>query len=86
MTTQRTRLHIERLALDLRGISPEKAHAVADALGPALRQAMAVHSQAPRSAASLDGGRIASAAAPDATALAARIAQRVAGTVKGGGS
>lgn len=86
MTTQRNRLHIERLELDLRGISPDTARAAADALGPALRQAMAADPQAARSAGSLDGGRIASPATPGAHALAALIAQRVASTVKGGGS
>jgi len=37
MTTQRTRLHIDRLQLDLRGISPATARAAAHMLGPALR-------------------------------------------------
>lgn len=86
MTTQRTRLHIGRLELDLRGISPATARAAADMLGPALREAMAANPHAPRSAASLDGGRIASPAASDAQGLAARIARRVASTIKRGQS
>jgi hypothetical protein len=73
----RQRLHIERLDLDLRGIAPETAQAIADALGPALARQFA---QAPRSAQPaphVDAGRLTSAASPDPAALAGRIARRI---------
>lgn len=73
----RQRLHIERLDLDLRGIAPETAQAIAHALGPALARQLA---QAPRTAQPaqhVDAGRLASAASPDPAALAGRIARRI---------
>ncbi len=73
----RQRLHIERLDLDLRGIAPETAQAIANALGPALARQLA---QAPRSAKPaphVDAGRLTSAASPDPAALAGRIARRI---------
>lgn len=39
MRTMRRRIHISRLELDLRGVTPEAARAVADALGPAIARA-----------------------------------------------
>lgn len=74
---RRQRLHIERLDLDLRGIAPETAQAIAQALGPAIARQLA---QAPRSAQPaqhLDAGRLTSTASPDPAALAGRIARRV---------
>lgn len=73
----RQRLHIERLDLDLRGIAPDTAQAIAQALGPAIARQLA---QAPRTAQPaqhLDAGRLSSAASPDAAALAGRIARRI---------
>jgi hypothetical protein len=72
------RLRVDRLDLDLRGIAPSTAEAVARALGPAL--ANALRSVRPRVTASgrLDAGRIASAASPAATDVAAAVAKQIA--------
>lgn len=78
------RVHIERLELDLRGISAETAQATARALGPALAQALARHPPGIASSERVDAGRIASPASPQAHQLAAGIAHRVARSVRGG--
>jgi hypothetical protein len=78
------RVHIDRLELDLRGISAETAEATARALGPALAQALARHGPGIASAGRVDAGRITSPASPQAQQLAAAIAQRVARSVRGG--
>jgi hypothetical protein len=72
------RLNIDRLDLDLRGIEPGIAEAAVRALGPALTTALAGRELRLVSAAQVDAGRIASTAAPSASALAAQIAQRIA--------
>jgi hypothetical protein len=76
------RLRIDRLDLDLRGISPATAEAAARALGPALAQALAPHHGTVAPAERIDAGRIASPASSDAHELAAGIAQRVAHAVR----
>jgi hypothetical protein len=73
----RQRLHIERLDLDLRGIAPETAQAIAQALGPALARQLAQEPRTAQPAQHLDAGRLASAASPDPAALAGRIARRI---------
>lgn len=73
----RQRLHIQRLDLDLRGIAPETAQAIASALGPALARQLAQIPQTVRPAQHLDAGRLASTASPDPAALAGRIARRI---------
>lgn len=79
----RRRLHIARLELDLRGIAPATADAVAHALGAALAQALtATPASTLASAGRLDAGRVASSAAPDPGELATRIAGQVAATVR----
>ncbi|PXX69515.1 hypothetical protein SAMN05660489_02915 [Pseudomonas sp. LAMO17WK12:I10] len=76
----RRRLHIDALELDLRGVSPATAEALARLLGPALARALAQQPYAPL--ACLDAGRLACAASPDAEALATDIAQRIAGRLR----
>lgn len=85
MTPTRTRLRIDRLELDLRGIAPATASAMAHALGPALAQALAVQAGAapPSPAGQLDAGRVTAPASTDAGGLAGRIAARIATTVRG---
>ncbi|HUG24241.1 hypothetical protein [Piscinibacter sp.] len=78
------RVHIDRLELDLRGISAETAEAAARALGPALAQALASHRAGIAGTERVDAGRIASPAAPDARHLATGIARRVAQSLRGG--
>lgn len=76
------RLRIDRLDLDLRGIAPAIAEAAARALGPALAQALAPQHGHIAPAERIDAGRIASPPSPGAHELAARIAQRIAHTVR----
>jgi len=79
----RRRLHIDALELDLRGISPATAEALAQLLGPALAQALAQPHAPLAPAERLDAGRLASPASPSAHELAAGIAQRIAGSLRG---
>jgi len=72
------RLRIERIDLDLRGIEPATAQALARALGPALAQALEVRQGGIVPAERIDVGRIASRASPRAQDLASGIAQRIA--------
>jgi hypothetical protein len=80
---RRRRLHIAELELDLRGIPAETAEAAARLLGPALAQALAGQPVPALAAESLDAGALASSADPEAHALAAGIAQRIAGSLRG---
>jgi hypothetical protein len=77
------RLHIDRLQLDLRGVTPQTAEAAARALGPALARALAADPRAVAPAERIDAGRIASPALPSAHELAAGIAERVARRMRG---
>lgn len=79
----RQRLHIERLELDLRGIAPATAQAVAEALGPALARQLAQTAHSAQPAQRIDAGRIACAAAPEPAALAATLAGRIAARSRG---
>lgn len=80
---RRRRLHIDALELDLRGIPPEIAEEAARLLGPALAQALAGQPVQALPAERLDVGELASPASPDAHVLAASIAQRIAGSLRG---
>jgi len=83
----RGRVRIDRLELDLRGIAPETAEAAARALGPALARELAARRGGRiEGAERLDAGHMSSAAAPDPHSLAARLAQRIAGTIRGDAS
>lgn len=73
------RIVIDHLELDLRGIAPATAQAAARLLGPALAQALAQHGTDAQPARRLDAGRIDVGAAAAPQALAARIAQHIAG-------
>ena len=75
------RLVIERLDVDLRGVSRATAETVARQIGPALARSFGAATRRDRRpTASM---RVASAAtAPEPTALATQIAQRIAGTVR----
>jgi hypothetical protein len=74
------RLRIDRLHLDLRGVAPAAAEAAARQIGPALVRALADRALNVRSTGRLDGGRIATDANPSGSALAERIAVRLADT------
>jgi hypothetical protein len=74
------KLRIDRLDLDLHGVTPAAAEAAAGQLGPALARALADRGLNVRSIQRLDAGRIAVDANLSGTALAERIAERVAGT------
>ncbi|MDH4553616.1 hypothetical protein E8F11_00240 [Pseudomonas sp. BN417] len=80
---RRRRLHIDALELDLRGIPPETAEAAVRLLGPALAKALTGQPVQALPAEHLDAGELASPAAPSAHALAAGIAQRIAGSLRG---
>ena len=81
LTRTTRRLRINRLDLDLRGVSPATAEATARALGPALARALESHRAPIAHADRVDAGRIASAASADAHDLAATIARRIAHTI-----
>ena len=76
------RVHIDRLELDLRGITPATAEAVARALAPALAQAFAGRHGRIVPAERIDAGRLASAVSPSTHELAAGIAQRIAHSLR----
>ena len=72
------RVRIGRVYLDLRGVDPAVAEAAARGLGPALERALEGRQPATRSTARRDGGALVTGSAPDARALAAAIAGRLA--------
>ncbi len=72
------RLVIERLDLDLRGVSPATAETVARLLGPALARAMRGRQIDPSPAQRIDAGRIKMATAAEPGQLATQIAERIA--------
>ncbi len=72
------RLHIDRLDLDLHGVSPQTAEAALRQLGPALAQALAGRTVGGTSTARIDAGRIGLDRAADAETLASRLARRIA--------
>jgi hypothetical protein len=72
-----TRLTIARLALDLRGVPPATAEAAVRLLGPALERALTAR-RVSGTARARDAGRIALSVPPDAPALAAELARRIA--------
>jgi hypothetical protein len=78
------RLLIDRLDLDLRGVSPANAESVARFLGPALAQTMRGRQIGRSSAQEIDAGHFSVSAAPEPGELAARIAQRIADKTSGG--
>ncbi|QQZ39404.1 hypothetical protein IF690_15140 [Pseudomonas sp. SK3(2021)] len=82
-SSARRRLHIDALELDLRGISPATAEALARLLGPALAQALAQQHAPLAPHERIDAGSLACPAAPNADALATDIAQHIAGRLRG---
>ena len=72
------RVTIERIELDLRGLAPADAEATARAVGPALARSLAGMPVRIDSTERIEAGRIASPRAPQAEALAAEIALRIA--------
>jgi hypothetical protein len=74
------KLRIDRLDLDVHGVTPAAAEAAAAQLGPALARALADRVLNVRSMRRLDAGRIAVTASSSGTALAERIAVRLAHT------
>jgi hypothetical protein len=85
MTSERSprrRLHIDRLELDLRGVTPAAAEAAARALGPALARLLEADAGHIAAKGRIDAGAIATPASPEPGALAASIAQRIAGSLR----
>ncbi len=80
------KLSIERLDLDLRGISPATARSAARVLGPALAQALAGRRLIDRPATRIDAGRSGIEPAHDSTQLASHIARQIAAKTSAGGS
>jgi hypothetical protein len=74
------RIIIDRLDLDLHGVSPATAETVARLLGPALTHAMRGRQPGTAPARAIDAGRLDVPLAPEPRALAGRIAQRIAHT------
>ena len=72
------KLRVERLDLDLRGVSPGVAEAAVRQLGPALQRALAERRLNTHSTTKLDAGRIVLGANSDATVLADGVAERIA--------
>ncbi len=72
------RLVIDRLDLDLRGVSPATAQTVARLLGPTLARAMRGRRIDVAPDHQIDAGRIKMATAPAPGMLANQIAQRIA--------
>jgi len=78
------RLHIDRLDLDLRGVSPATAESVARLVGPALAQALRGRRlDNSASAQAIDAGRLAVPSAKEPGVMATRIAQRIAHKTSG---
>jgi hypothetical protein len=84
-TAPKRRVHIDRIDLDLRGLSPAKANEAARALGPALARALAGSSARMASAERIDAGTIRASPAAEAHALGAAIATCIARKVGGEG-
>jgi hypothetical protein len=72
------RLVIDRLDLDLRGVSPASAETVARLLGPALARAMRNRKIDASPAQRIDAGHLGLATAAEPGVLAIHIAQRIA--------
>ncbi len=72
------RLVIDRLDLDLRGVSPATAETVARLLGPALARAMRGRHIDASPAQRIDAGRLGTATATEPDVLATQIAERIA--------
>jgi len=84
-TAPKRRVRIDAIDLDLRGLSPENASEAARALGPALARALAGSAVRIAPAERIDAGTIRTSPAPDARALTAAIATRIARKVGGEG-
>ena len=80
----RRRLRIDRIDLDLRGVDPATAEAVARALGPALARTLATGQGRIASAKRIDAGRMTSAGSTGAGELATGVAQRIRRAIGGG--
>jgi hypothetical protein len=78
------RLLIDRLDLDLRGVSPANAESVARLLGPALAQAMRGQQIGRSPGQDIDAGRFSVSTTPEPGELAAQIAQRIVDKTSGG--
>ncbi|MGH8581308.1 MAG: hypothetical protein ACREWG_00670 [Gammaproteobacteria bacterium] len=72
------RLVIDRLDLDLRGVSPATAQTVARLLGPALARAMRGRQIDAAPDHQIDAGRLGVATGTEPGVLATRIAERIA--------
>jgi hypothetical protein len=79
------RVHIDRIDLDLRGLSPAKAREAARALGPALAQALAGSAHRIAPAERLDAGTVRTSSMAEAHTLTTAIANRIARKVGGEG-
>ena len=77
------RVRIDRLELDLRGITPATAEAAVRALGPALAAALASHHGQMVSTERVEAGRLTSEAAIGPRDLAAQIADRIGSAARG---
>jgi hypothetical protein len=79
------RVHIDRLELDLRGVSPATADRAARLLGPALAKALERRGAAPRGtgASHVDAGRIEAGANIEPPALARQMAGHIARGIRG---
>jgi hypothetical protein len=77
------RLTIERIVLNVRGLTPASAEAAARALAPALARALAASGPRGHSTDRIDAGEIAYTRAPSTDTLTADVAQRIAQRVHG---
>jgi len=84
-TAPKRRVRIDRIDLDLRGLSPAKAREAARALGPALARALAGSAVRIEHAERIDAGTIRTSPAAETHALTAAIATRIARKVGGEG-
>ncbi len=80
----RTRLRIDRIDLDLRGLPRTTALAALPRFAPALQAALRVQPGAARAGGRVEAGRIDASQAGDATALARDLAVRVAAATRRG--
>jgi hypothetical protein len=78
------RLIIERLELDLHGVTPHAAETATRLLGPALVRALAGRRIEATSTVRMDAGRIGLTGEPEAGNVAAQIARRIADRTTGG--
>jgi len=83
--TPRRRLHIERLELDLRGMTPAAAEALARSLGPLLGEAFAARRGRIVPVDRIDAGRVAFQGSRTPHELAVGIAQRIVDGIHGKG-